>query len=205
MKDKNKKSMLSKEISFGKVSKWPSKTTINFVSDEQAKQDRKALVIFLIFLILLIPFTYFGVYGMIKKVNDAEGTYRTIQSQITDLESQTSDYATVKAEYDSVTGSYMTDDERADRNRMEIFTMIEEDITPSISVQAIAIDGTKVTIQSGSTDLTTVSSVITKLQSDSRNKYVTVTTTSASSSNKDSVLATFEITFATSSTGGTQS
>jgi sialic acid synthase SpsE len=84
---------------------------------------------------------------------------------------------------------------------MKIFKMIEEDIIPSASIQSIAITGSQVTVQTGTTNLAAVSSMIVTLQSDKRNQYVTVTTTSdATSSSTDAVIATFEITYAV---GGT--
>lgn len=203
MSKEKKNSSLSKEISFGKkTAKWPSKTSMNFVSDEQAKTNRKALIGFVIFLVLLVPFTYFGVISMIQKVSDAEAKYNTLQAQVTALNETTADYAEVKEKYDAITGSYMTTEELANMNRLDILTMIEEDIKPSITVTSISISGSKVSIQSGSTNLATVSDVIVKLQADKRNQYVTVTTTSASS-DKNSVIASFEITYATTSTGGT--
>ena len=206
--ENKKKSGLSKELSFGKkTAKYPTKKTINFVSDQQDKNNRRAIIWFVIFLILLVPFTYFGVYGMINKVNAAEAKYNQVQLQIDNLNAQTADYAEVQAKYDTVVGSFLTDDEKICINRMDIFKMIEEDIQPSASVQAITITGSQVTVVTGTTNLSTVSSLIVTLQADKRNTYVTVTTTTDSTaSNSDAVIATYQITYATStttSTGGT--
>lgn len=207
--DKKKNTGLSKEISFRKkTSKWPSKKGINFISDQQERANKKALIWFLVFLILLVPFTYFGVYGMIAKVNAAEAQYNQVQQQINTYKETTSDYDEVKKQYDTVVGSFLTDDEKACTDRLKIFQMVEEDIMPSASIQSIAVNGAQVTVVTGTTDLATVSSMIVKLQADTRNSYVTVTTTTDSTSqNTNAVIATFEITYATAvsstTTGGT--
>ena len=206
--ENKKKSGLSKEISFGKkTAKYPTKKTINFISDAQDKTNRRAIVWFVIFMILLVPFSYFGVYGMINKVNAAEAQYNLVQEQIDTLNAQTTDYSDVQAKYDTVVGSFLTDDEKVCINRMDIFKMIEEDIQPSATVQSITITGSQVTVVTGTTNLTTVSSLIVTLQADKRNSYVTVTTTADSTSTStDAVVATYQITYATSvssTTGGT--
>lgn len=204
MSEDKKKNGLSREISFKKnVSKWPTKKDINFIDDRQAKNDKKAIIWFLVFLVLLVPFTYFGVYGMIAKVNAAEAQYNKQQQEISAYTEKTQDYDEVKQKYDSIIGSFLTDDEKVCTNRIQIFTMIEDDILPSASVQSIAINSAQVTVITDTTDLATVSSLLTKLQADTRNTYVNVTTTSDStSSSTDAVVATFEITYATT-TGGT--
>lgn len=207
--ENKKKSGLSKELSFGKkTAKYPTKKTINFISDQQDKNNRRAIIWFVIFLILLVPFTYFGVYGMIDKVNVAAAQYGQTMDEITELKQQTADYADVQAKYDTIVGSFLTDDEKVCINRMDIFQMAEEDIQPTASIQSIAINGAQVTVVTGTTNLSSVSSMIVKLQSDKRNSYVTVTTTSDSkASSADAVIATFQITYATSvsstTTGGT--
>lgn len=208
MSTDKKKSGLSREITFGKkkVSKWPTKKGINFISNQQEKTNRKAIIFFLIFLVLLVPFTYYGVYGMIDKVNKAEAQYQQIEEQINTYNEQTADYATVKEKYDAVVGSFLTDDEKACADRMAIYTMVDEDIAPSASIQSVAINGAQITVVTGTTDLLTPSKILAALQSDKRNSYVTVTTTNDSTSASESkVVATFEITYATAvstTTGG---
>ena len=195
-----KKNGLSKEISFGKkTAKYPTKKTINFISDTQDKMNRRAIIWFVIFMILLVPFSYFGVYGMINKVNTAEARYNQIQAQIDTLNLQTADYSSIQTKYDTIVGSFLTDDERVCINRMDIFKMIEEDIQPSATIRSITINGAQVTVVTGTTNLATVSSLIVTLQADKRNSYVTVTTTSDSASTStDAVVATYQITYATS-------
>lgn len=197
MSEDKKKSKLSTEISFQKnVSKWPEKKTINFISNQQEKSNKKAIILFCVFILLLVPFTYFGVIKLIDKVNTAESQYRTVEAQIEELNQQVADYDEVKAEYNETVGSFLTDDEKVCTDRMQVLTMIEEDINPSASVQSIAMNGSQISVQTGTTDLGTVSTIITKLQADSRNQYVTVTTTSdSSSSSEGAVIATFEIVY----------
>lgn len=191
----DKKSVLNKEISFQHKTKYPTKKTINFVQDTQKATNKKAIICFIVFLLCLVPFTYYGVIGMIQKVSKAQSEYNQMQQQINTYKEQTADYSEVKAQYDDMLGTYLSEDEVICSDRMAIFNMIEEDIMPSVTVQSIAITQNQVTVQTGETTLSTVSSLLSILQSDDRNTYVTVTTASASSSNENSVIALFEITY----------
>jgi len=61
----------------------------------------------------------------------------------------------------------------------------------------------QISVKTGNTTLPVVSSLLSRMQADSRNSYVTVTTTAASNQeNSDEVVADFEITYAASVNGG---
>lgn len=199
--NKKKKSILSMEISFGgkknESVKIPNKRGINFIHNDRHTNNVHAVMYFVIFLAVLGLFTYFGIFRLIQKQNEAEAAYNNMQAQIDDLKASMKDYDDVAKEYGLSSGSFMSEDEVKSVNRMEILAMVDDDIGSSIALSDIHITGSKVSVNTAATKLETVSSVLTKLQQDDRNSYATVTTTAAdSSSDNDLVLADFEITYA---------
>lgn len=199
--NKKKKSILSMEISFGgkknETVRIPTKKGINFIHNDRHADNVHALTGFVIFLVVLGLFTYFGIIRLIQKQNEAEAQYNSMQAQIDELKDSMKDYDDVAKKYGLSSGSFMTDDEVKSVNRMEILAMVDDDIGSDISLSDIHITGSKVSVNTSETKLSTVSSVLSRLQKDDRNSYATVTTTAAdSSSDNDLVLADFEITYA---------
>lgn len=197
---KKKKSILSKEISFGKKNDFsvPKKKGINFIHDNEKRNNIYTLVFFGIFVIVLGLFSYFGAFRLIEKANQAEQEYSTLEREIDQINASMSDYDEVSEEYNDTAAAIMNDDEVASSNRMAILTMINEDIESQIPVMDIKIEGAEVSITTAATNLNTVSAVLSVLQSDSRNAFATVTTTSAEgTADSDQVIADYEITYAT--------
>lgn len=198
------KSILKKEIHPVKVH-YPTKKVMNFVHDEQAKTDRHAIVIFIIFLLFLALFTKLFVINPLNKVNQLESNYNQMAAQVQQYQETLGNYDSVKAAYDDKAGSFLTDDEKQELNRTDILDMIQEDVAPYVGISSIKIAGAQVSVFTDDTTLDTVSGIIARLQADSRNGYVTVTTTSSSDqSNNDLVQADIEITYGSVAEGGNQ-
>ncbi|WP_108775526.1 hypothetical protein [Lactimicrobium massiliense] len=198
------KSILKKEIHPVKVH-YPSKKVMNFVHDEQAKTDRHAIVVFIIFLLFLAVFTKLFVINPLNKVNQLESNYNQMAAQVQQYQETLGNYDSVKAAYDDKAGSFLTDDEKQELNRTDILDMIQEDVAPYVGISSIKIAGAQVSVFTDDTTLDTVSGIIARLQADSRNGYVTVTTTSSSDqSNNDLVQADIEITYGSVAEGGNQ-
>lgn len=198
------KSILKKEIHPVKVH-YPSKKVMNFVHDEQTKTDRHAIVIFIIFLLFLALFTKLFVINPLNKVNQLESNYNQMAAQVQQYQETLGDYDSVKAAYDDKAGSFLSDDEKQELNRTDILDMIQEDVAPYVGISSIKIAGAQVTVHTDDTTLDTVSGIIARLQSDARNGYVTVTTTSSSDqSNNDLVQADIEITYGSDQEGDDQ-
>ncbi|MDX8419591.1 hypothetical protein MOZ60_05745 [Stecheria sp. CLA-KB-P133] len=198
------KSILKKEIHPVKVH-YPTKKVMNFVHDEQAKTDRHAIVVFIIFLLFLAVFTKLFVINPLNKVNQLESNYNQMAAQVQQYQETLGNYDSVKAAYDDKAGSFLTDDEKQELNRTDILDMIQEDVAPYVGISSIKIAGAQVSVFTDDTTLDTVSGIIARLQADSRNGYVTVTTTSSSDqSNNDLVQADIEITYGSVAEGGNQ-
>lgn len=110
-----------------------------------------------------------------------------------------------KEQYDEVTDWYMTDEEKMEADKGSVFDMLDADMMPYVKLENVSISGSTITVQTGVTDLSTVSTFLKALQNDSRNGYVTVTTAAASGDETGNlVTASVVITWATSSEGGNQ-
>lgn len=201
-----KKSIFSKEISLkGSKVRYPEKTYVNLVINEQKAQDRKAIMWFIVFLAVLAVFVKFGVYDRLDELNAAEAQYNQMAAQLTKLQEANSSYDSVKEQYDEVTDWYMTDEEKMEADKGSVFDMLDADMMPYVKLENVSISGSTITVQTGVTDLSTVSTFLKALQNDSRNGYVTVTTAAASGDETGNlVTASVVITWATSSEGGNQ-
>ena len=189
----SEKSILSKEVKLKKVT-YPTKKTMNFVEDVEAKNNKKSLILFGIFLVLLVLFTKFGVIDTLSKISKLESTYNASMEQINILNEELKDYDSVEEKYNSLVGSFLSDSEKYCLNRPDILKMIDEDILPHVSITNIVISGEKINVYTSLTDLNTVSKVVDILQKDERTTYVTVLSTVADSDNSGKVSATIEIT-----------
>ena len=121
------------------------------------------------------------------------------------LQEANSSYDSVKEQYDEVTDWYMTDEEKMEADKGSVFDMLDADMMPYVKLENVSISGSTITVQTGVTDLSTVSTFLKALQNDSRNGYVTVTTAAASGDETGNLVTdSVVITWATSSEGGNQ-
>ena len=189
----SEKSILSKEVKLKKVT-YPTKKTMNFVEDVEAKNNKKSLILFGVFLVLLVLFTKFGVIDTLTKINKLESTYNASMEQINILNEELKDYDAVEDKYNSLVGSFLSDSEKYCLNRPDILKMIDEDVLPYVSITNITISGERINVYTSLTDLNTVSKVVAILQNDEKTTYVTVSSTVADSDDSGKVSATIEIT-----------
>jgi hypothetical protein len=203
-----KKGIFSKELSFGKKgskTKYPEKNYINLIQKEKKGNNGLAIGLFVLFIIVLAVFTRVAVVGQLEKVAIAERQYNSMLSQLNAMKEKNKEYDEVKSKYDTVTDWYMTEAEKTEVDKTNVFRMLEEDLMPYVGLSNVQVSGKTITIQTNVTNLQTVSQFLNKLQSDKRNGYVTVTTASADKTVKDAkkndVIASIVITYGGSEGG----
>ena len=179
------------ELSLKKEKKvnYPTKTTINFISDAQSKQNRAALIGFAIFLVFFALFVKFAIIDPLAKINEAQAAYNEMNSQLDVYRNELKDYADVQARYNEVVGTFMSDNEASYLDRTDIIKMINEDIKENVDIQSITISGNTARVKTGVSSMDTVSSIVDILVNDSRNSYVTVSTTQADNNSNEQVYA----------------
>lgn len=190
------KNVLSKEIKLNK-DVYPTKRSMNFIVDNEAKYNKISLVVFIIFMLGLLAFTKFGVIDTLTKTSALESNYNSYQSSIDSLNEQLSKYDEVNEKYNELVGDFLTESEANSLNRMDIIDMLDDDVLPYVDITNFSVSGNQISVYTDVTDLNTVSKVLGILQNDDRTSYVTISRTLADSSNDQLVTADIEITYAT--------
>ncbi|MBR4455530.1 MAG: hypothetical protein IKS32_04830 [Solobacterium sp.] len=197
-----KQGFLSQPISFGRKGegkgRYPTKNYINLIQEKNKGNNIRAIILFVLFMIVLAIFVRIAVIGQLDKIARAEAQYRTVERQVQAIRSANNEYDEVKSVYDDVTDWYMTEAEKAEVDKNNVFKMLEEDMYPFVGIQQVQIAGRTITVTTTVTNLNTVSRFLSILQNDPRNGFVTVTTASANNAgdeNRNDVIATVIITY----------
>lgn len=157
--------------------RYPEKTSINLVMKEQEQGNWKAqLAIFAVFLVLLGVFVRVEVVGRLNSVMEASAQYNDMQSQIAAFQQYNEDYEQVEEAYSHYSNNYLTEEEKALQDRLQIFEMLETYVMPHAQIQSIEISENTVTVIISKTNLNIVSSIVAMLEGDPRTSYVSVST-----------------------------
>lgn len=168
---------------------YPSKTSINFISDSTKRNNRIALITFIVFLLFLGLFVKFAIVDQIAKVSKAESEYNTYASQIETYKKELENYSEIKAEYDEKVGVFLNDEEKSYGDRMAILKMIDQDVKAYVTVKSINISSNTIRITTDVSSMSTISDVVKVLLNDERNYSVNVKTTKADQDTDDLVTA----------------
>ncbi len=190
-----KNNLLSKDIKISKDS-YPSKKTMNFISDKQSKTNKLSIVIFVVFMVLLLIFTKFFVIDTVSKTNDLISAYNANKSELNSLNEKLSDYEQVEEKYNELVGVFLNDDEKNCLNRTDIIKLLDDDVLPYVEITNFTISSNSVNVYTGVCSLNTISNVLSILQNDDRTHYVTINRTVADSEDNSLVSAEILITFA---------
>ena len=134
-------------------------------------------------------FVKFAVINPLNKVNEAERQYRQMEAQLNSYKEELSDYNEVLELYNEKVGSFMSETEASYLDRTDIIKMVEDDIKANVNIQSIAISANTVRVTTDVSSMDNISSIVEILLSDTRNSYVTVTTTQANKDSNDLVYA----------------
>lgn len=187
------KKLGSKKI--GASEKFPDKTSVNLlVKDKGVSNTKVQILIFAIFIIILAVFVKFMVIDLIKESVDAQNSYESMQSSISTLKANNTDYPKVLAEYSHYGNGYLNSEEKSEHDRKAIMDTIDSDVLSKGDIQGIEISGNVAKITIDNVSLKTVSSIVSELEADSDVSYVTVST-AGTSENNSKVTATLAIHF----------
>lgn len=157
--------------------RYPEKTSINLVMKEQDGGNWKVqIVIFAVFLVLLGIFVRVEVVGRLNRVMEASAQYGDMQSQIAALQKYNEDYEKIEEEYSHYSNNYLTEEEKALQDRLQIFEILETYVMSHAEVKSIDISENTVSVVIAKTDLNTVSLIVAMLEGEERVSYVSVST-----------------------------
>ena len=169
---------------------------INFIKTDRKKTNLATIGFFLIFLVCLGLFVWFGIMKPMREVDAARKNYQETEARLNAVKKANEIYDEVKFEYDTTFGTYMTKEEISYLQRTGMLDMLEDDILSEVPIRSIAVGNDRIVVQTGNTTLPKISELLQVMQTDSRNSYVTVTTTAADSqADNEFVAAVFQIVY----------
>lgn len=178
---------------------YPTKQTVNLAAQEVTlASPSRAIPIFIVAMIGIALFSKFFVSDQIVKASAVGGELAKQESQMEDLKSYTADYADVKAQYDLGTGQFLTDDEKQRADRMQVLTMLHEEVMPQSTLSNITITGNDCSIVISSVPLDRITEIVAKLESNPLVQFINVTTADTvdqkADANRKDVTANLKIT-----------
>lgn len=181
--------------------KYPEKTSINLVIREEQGNPVLQIALFALFLVAVLLFAKFGVADRIAAASEAERIYSQELSQLNALKEYNTDYTEVRDEYSRYSNGYLNEEEKALLDRMEVLSLLEDEIMPYGDVQNINVTGAVLTVTISKVTLNTVSSIVESLQRNEQVAYVTVST-AATGENEDNQQVTANMVIQLQSGGG---
>ncbi len=183
-----------KDIAAKKVNAPAIGREINFIKTDRKKTNLATIGFFLIFLVCLALFVWFGIVKPMREIDAARKKYQEAETRLATVKKANEIYDEVKFKYDTEFGTYMTEEEISYLKRTGMLDMLEDDILSEIPIRSIAVSNDRITVNTGNTTLPKISELLQVMQLDSRNSYVTVTTTAADSqADNEFVAAVFQI------------
>lgn len=173
---------------------YPSKQQINFITAEKKVIPRFYKIMVIPVIIIFIIITKFFVYDLIRETYTAKHEYIAMQENINRLKSIDRQNKHVKEEYNRYGDGCLNNEEKKLVNRLDIFEVIREDIQPYAKLNEIDITGNTANITIDKTSLKSISTIVSKVESDEKVLFVTVSTAGTEKTQK-SITGTITIIF----------
>ncbi|MDD3278081.1 MAG: hypothetical protein PHG16_04255 [Lachnospiraceae bacterium] len=164
--------------------KYPEKTSMNLVMKENESTSPVVLAVgAVIFVIALGLFTKFGVLDRMMEASKAEAAYQEASNYLDSLKEANADYDQIQETYNKMGNAYLSEEERASLDRMDIMGMLQTTVLSRANVSSIDISGSTVTVTITDTRLSDISKIVANLEEDQRTDYVTVSTAGTNDNN----------------------
>ena len=143
----------------------PSKKTMNFSRHVSSFDLRKMAPYLIVIVIVLALFAKFGFIDQLSKKSDAYAQLADIQSQQEMLDLKLKDYPELEKQYGRYSYGWMSEDEVALVDRMEVYSLIESKIMDAAVIEDFAINGNVITMNIRGITLIQASAVVKDLES----------------------------------------
>lgn len=172
---------------------YPTKTTINLVKQEAAQGNIAVQVgLFLVVIVLIGVFAKFAVVDPLASGLDSSAQVSAAQAQLNELVAANENYAALNEKYARYVVTGLTDDELSLADRNALLDLIRSNLMSVGYLSSVKVVGNTVTATCLGVDLTEVSRLVERLESDSRVSHVTVST--AQGKDDAGTSATIEVT-----------
>lgn len=176
--------------------KYPEKTSLNLLMNDKSKMDAKSqIALFVVFLLLLGAFVKFAVVDRLAEAYEAQRAYENMQAQITELRQLNERSKEIREKYSHYGYGYLSEEETAQVDRMEMLTLIQRAVISKSEIQAVDITQNVATITIDKIRLSTASQIVENLESSEKVDYVTVATAGTRTDEHSNVSATIMIYF----------
>ncbi len=170
----NKKSKEKKKKLTGKL---PSKTSINLLTEEKhTGENVRAIVLFFLFMGALMVFVKLMVVDKITQIDHMAQEYARQEENLAAMQNANSIYEHVRAEYSHYGNSYLSDEEAALQDRLDILDVIEEELLNKDALRDVQIIDNVASLTINSGYLSNVSEIVARLEDKPIVEYVTVST-----------------------------
>ncbi len=189
--------------------KYPTKTTMNLFFREDKTSHPSTMALYILFgAVVFLALAKVGVYDMLVDLDKAQKDLQNAQERLMSISQQLTDYNEVQDKYNRYSYGYLTDEERALVDRMDILTLLESELMYVANVENITIGSNAVAARISGVTLEEVSKIAQRLEASELVTAVSVSTavTSDPNTGADILTANMIISVAnTNSEGGQKS
>ena len=143
----------------------PTKKTMNFSHHVSSFDLRKMMPAIIVIVIVIALFAKFGIIDQLSKKTSAFAELSDIQTQQDVLNAKLKDYPELEKQYGRYSYGWMSEDEVALVDRMEVYSLIESKIMDAAVIEDFAINGNVITMNIRGITLIQASAVVKDLES----------------------------------------
>ena len=157
--------------------KYPSKQMVNLaVYDKSVKGSRHMAPVLFLYLLFIVVFIRFFLLEPVKEMAESEAALSQKQEELLRCQEYNSDYYQVEERYRQYFGTYLTPEERALINRVQVLRLLEETVERCGVIETITIQGNTCQLVVAQTPLSGISELTEALEASPLIQHVTVST-----------------------------
>lgn len=143
---------------------YPSKTTLNLCMKEKSPwRPGRVIPTFTALALAVVLFGKYAVADRLAKVSQEQQVLAGLTAQVQTLEKATVDYDAVQEEYGRYSVGWMTDEEKAAVDRVEMLDLIEAELIPAATVQQFSITDNVLSLSLAGVTLEDTSRIVQRL------------------------------------------
>lgn len=143
---------------------YPSKTTLNLCMKEKSPwRPGRVVPTFTALALAVVLFGKFAVADRLAQVSREQQVLAGLAAQVQALEEATADYDAVLEEYGRYSVGWMTDEEKAAVDRVDLLDLIEQELMSAAAVQQFSVTGNVLSVSLAGVTLEDTSRIVQRL------------------------------------------
>lgn len=186
-----------------KFMRYPDKTTINLVVRERTINSPSRIVpLFLAAALAVGLFCKFGVVDQLGRVARAQSELSALQTRAGELSAYTAGFTEVQDRFNRYSSDWMTDEEKALVDRLEVLALIDRYFFGSAAVQRFSMSGSALSVDISGVTLEGTSLLVSELESSPIVAGVAVYTANTGEAGGDGAAISMTVTLRQATEGG---